>query len=41
MGADVRVKDGSSPLLRGVPLLAAGEIITGEDFPVVFESSGS
>jgi ectoine hydroxylase-related dioxygenase (phytanoyl-CoA dioxygenase family) len=37
MGAHVRVADGSQPLLRGVPLLKTGELITGKDFPIVFE----
>lgn len=37
MGADVRVADGSKPLLRGVPLLAAGEVVDGDDFPIVFD----
>ena len=41
MGADVRVADGSEPLLRGVPLLATGEVVAGEDFPVVFENTDS
>ncbi len=37
MGADVRVADGSKPLLRGVPLLATGAVVTGENFPIVFD----
>ena len=37
MAADTRVADGSAPLLKGVPLLAAGAVVDGDDFPVVFE----
>ncbi len=36
MGAHVRVADGSTPLLRGVPLLATGEVVQGEHFPIVW-----
>ncbi len=37
MAADTRVADGSRPLLRGVPQLAEGALVEGEDFPVVYE----
>lgn len=36
MDADVRVADGSAPLLRGVPLLPTGAIVAGEHFPIVW-----
>ncbi len=36
MGAHVRVADGSSPLLRSVPLLATGALVDGEHFPIVW-----
>ena len=36
MGPDVRVADGSRPLLRGVPPLAEGALVEGPDFPIVF-----
>ncbi len=36
MGADVRVADGSQPLLRGVPLLPTGAVVDGPDFPIVW-----
>ena len=35
MGDHVRVQDGSQPLLRGTPLLATGQTITGPNFPRV------
>ena len=35
MGAHVRVADGSTPLLRGAPLLATGALVEGELFPLV------
>ena len=35
MGPEVRVADGSAPLLRGVPLLPVGGVVTGEHFPIV------
>ncbi|MGK0201876.1 MAG: hypothetical protein ACI89X_000594 [Planctomycetota bacterium] len=41
MGADVRVADGSKPLLRGVPLLATGELVSGDNFPIVLEQPTS
>ncbi|MGC6487966.1 MAG: phytanoyl-CoA dioxygenase family protein [Planctomycetota bacterium] len=37
MDAETRVADGSRPLLAGVPPLAAGAVVDGPDFPVVFE----
>jgi ectoine hydroxylase-related dioxygenase (phytanoyl-CoA dioxygenase family) len=37
MGPDVRVADGSRPLLRGVPLLPTGALVEGEDFPIVLD----
>lgn len=37
MDAETRVVDGSRPLLRGVPRLAEGAVVEGEDFPIVFE----
>lgn len=37
MAADVCVADGSQPLLRGVPLLPAGAVVSGDDFPIVFD----
>jgi hypothetical protein len=36
MGADVRVQDGSRPLLKGTPLQAEGQVVSGPDFPVVW-----
>jgi ectoine hydroxylase-related dioxygenase (phytanoyl-CoA dioxygenase family) len=36
MGAHVRVADGREPLLRGVPLLPAGALVEGPDFPIVW-----
>lgn len=35
MGPQVRVADGSTPLLRGVPLLPTGALVDGEYFPLV------
>jgi ectoine hydroxylase-related dioxygenase (phytanoyl-CoA dioxygenase family) len=35
MGPDVRVTDGSSPLLKGVPPIEEGEPVSGAFFPVV------
>lgn len=35
LGPEVRVADGSAPLLRGVPSLAVGAPISGDFFPVV------
>ena len=37
MGPEVRVVDGSRPLLKGVPLLPEGAIIEGEHFPVLLD----
>lgn len=37
MGAHVRVADGDRPLLRGVPLLPAGAVVEGRDFPIVLD----
>jgi len=36
MGPDVLVADGSSPLLKGVPQIQAGESVAGDFFPVVY-----
>lgn len=36
MGAHVRVADGSQPLLRGVPPIPAGAVVSGEHFPIVW-----
>lgn len=36
MGAHVRVKDGSTALLRGVAAIATGELVSGDDFPIVW-----
>ena len=35
MGPDVRVADGSAPLLSGTPLLKEGETVSGDFFPLV------
>jgi hypothetical protein len=40
MGAHVRVADGSTPLLRGVPTLPTGAVVDGEHFPVVWRREG-
>ncbi len=37
MNAETRCADGTSPLLKGVPLIAEGEIIQGDFFPVVLD----
>ena len=36
MDADTRVADGARPLLEGVPLLPAGAVVEGPDFPIVY-----
>jgi hypothetical protein len=36
IGPEVRVADGSMPLLRGVPPLPTGAIVAGEHFPIVW-----
>ena len=35
MAPDVRVADGTAPLLKGVPLLPVGAVVAGDDFPIV------
>ena len=35
MSPDVRVADGSAPLLSGTPLLKEGETVSGDFFPLV------
>lgn len=37
MAADVRVADGSKPLLRHTRRLASGAVVDGPDFPIVFD----
>jgi ectoine hydroxylase-related dioxygenase (phytanoyl-CoA dioxygenase family) len=37
MGAKTRSADGTTPLLRGVPLVPEGEVIEGEHFPIVLD----
>lgn len=39
MSADVKVADGSQPLLKGAPVLPTGAVVEGDDFPIVFERS--
>ena len=41
MGPQVRVADGREPLLRGVPKLPTGAIVSGDDFPIVFDRQGA
>lgn len=36
MAADTRVADDSGPLLRNTPVIAAGEVIEGDHFPIVW-----
>ena len=39
MGARTRCADGTTPLLKGVPLVREGEVIDGEFFPIVLDRS--
>lgn len=38
MGADVRVANGDEPLLRGTEAIAAGQVVEGPAFPIVWEA---
>ncbi|MEE9126637.1 MAG: phytanoyl-CoA dioxygenase family protein [Planctomycetota bacterium] len=40
MAPDTRVADDSAPLLKGVPPIAAGEIVEGDHFPIVLDLLG-
>jgi hypothetical protein len=37
MGPDTRSAEGRMPLLKGTPVVARGEVVQGEHFPIVLD----